>query len=272
MPLEVVLIDYARDPLAKLYGAYRTCYSPKTPREVWSEIGDGTVSKDKIREFVAERLKTGHASPLEQVVFWFGIGGVSRSLSHQLVRHRIGISFEQQSQRYVKYKEDRLEYVRPRTWAEAGMAGEFDRLMKEVTRVYRAALDKGIPAEDARFVLPNATPTNFQVMVNFAELLHIADLRLCWRAQWEIRHMVALMRREIVKAVPEIGGYLQPKCGEKRMGYCDEPVKDWEACPLGKVRPHKDQILQLFREHKAASLAPLGEADLRKVEDAGNEE
>src|SRR5512139_2976092 len=186
MPLEVTLIDCARDPLQKLYGAYRTCYTPKTPGEVWSEIRDGTISPEKIREFIAERLKTGHASPLEQVVFWFGISGVSRSLSHQFVRHRIGISFEQQSQRYVKYKEDRLEYVRPRTWEKAGLAEDYDRLMQEVTRVYRLALERGLPAEDARFVLPNATPTNFQVMVNFTELLHIADLRLCWRAQWEI--------------------------------------------------------------------------------------
>jgi thymidylate synthase (FAD) len=273
MPLEVTLIDYARDPLAKLYGAYRTCYSPKTPAEVWAEIGDGRIDQDKIREFIAERLKTGHASPLEQVVFWFGISGVSRSLSHQFVRHRIGISFEQQSQRYVKYKQDRLDYVRPKTWERVpGMADEYDRLMKEISRVYQEALDKGIPAEDARFVLPNATPTNFQVMVNFAELLHIADLRLCWRAQWEIRHMVALMRREIVRAVPEIGGHLQPKCGERRMGYCDEPVKDWEQCPIGKVRPHKEQIFQLFAQYRAGQLSPLSEADLRKVEDAGNEE
>ena len=102
MPLEVTLIDYARDPLQKLYGAYRTCYTPKTPAEVWTEIRDGQIPEGKIREFVQERLKTGHASPLEQVVFWFGISGVSRALSHQFVRHRIGISFEQQSQRYVR--------------------------------------------------------------------------------------------------------------------------------------------------------------------------
>ncbi len=272
MPLEVTLIDYARDPLQKLYGAYRTCYTPKTPGEVWGEIREGTVSSQKIREFIAERLRTGHASPLEQVVFWFGISGVSRALSHQFVRHRIGISFEQQSQRYVRYREERLDYVMPKTWAEQGLAKDYDALMKEITRVYEAALAKGIPAEDARFVLPNGTPTNFQVMVNFAELLHIADLRLCWRAQWEIRHMVALMRREVVKAVPEIGGYLQPKCGDRRMGYCDEPVKEWERCPLGKIRPHKEQLLQVFREYRAGNLVPLSEEHLRTVEDAGNEE
>ena len=271
MPLDVTLIDHARDPLQKLYGAFRTCYTPKTPQEVWEEVRDGRIPPEKIREFIGERLKTGHASPLEQVVFWFAISGVSRALSHQFVRHRIGISFEQQSQRYVRYKEDRLEYVTPRTWEKAGLADEYDRLMGEITRVYRAALEKGIPAEDARFVLPNATPTNFQVMVNFTELLHIADLRRCWRAQWEIRHMVALMRREVMKAVPEIGGFLQPKCGDRRMGYCDEPVKEWEACPLGKVRPHKEQILQVFRDYRAGNLVPLSEEHIRAVEDAGRE-
>ena len=169
----------------------------------------------------------------------------------------------------MKYREELLEYVTPKTWDRTpGMRAEYDRLMREITRVYRLALEKGIPAEDARFVLPNATPTNFQVMVNLAELLHIADLRLCWRAQWEIRHLVALMRREVAKAVPEIARYIQPKCGELRMGYCDEPVKDWERCPLGKVRPHKEQIFQLFREYRAGNLAPLSEADLRTVEDA----
>jgi thymidylate synthase (FAD) len=143
--------------------------------------------------------------------------------------------------------------------------------MAEVTRVYLRALEKGIPAEDARFVLPNAAPTNFQVMVNFTELLHIADLRLCWRAQWEIRHMVALMRREVVKAVPELGGQLQPKCGDRRMGYCDEPLDEWKRCPIGKVRPHKEQLFEILEQHRHGSAVPLTEKDIREVEDAGNE-
>ena len=183
----------------------------------------------------------------------------------------MGISFEQQSQRYVRYKEERLDYVMPKTWEKAGLTDAYDALMREITRVYEEALKKGIPAEDARFVLPNATPTNFQVMVNFTELLHIADLRLCWRAQWEIRHMVALMRREVVKACPDLGTQLQPKCGDKRMGYCDEPRKEWERCPLGKVRPHKEQLLEVFEEYRAGHLVPLGEENLREVEDAGND-
>ena len=86
--MQVKLIDYASAPLEKLYAAFRTCYSADTPIEIWEKIEAEKISHDKIREFITERLKTGHASPLEQVVFWFGISGVSRSLSHQFVRCR----------------------------------------------------------------------------------------------------------------------------------------------------------------------------------------
>jgi thymidylate synthase (FAD) len=259
--MDVLLIDHARDPLTKLYAAYRTCYTPKTPREVWDDVAAGTVSREQLASFVEERLQTGHVSPLEQVVFWFGISGVSRALSHQLVRHRIGISFEQQSQRYVRFtgkNEERLEYVMPESWREAGRAAEFERLMDELSRVYREAIAAGIPAEDARFVLPNAAPTNFQIMVNFAELLHIGDLRLCTRAQWEIRQLVAKMRLEVMRAAPELGRQLQPKCGERRLGYCDEDEKAYRACPLSAVRPHKRVVLETFRLHRGSGV-PLRE-------------
>ncbi len=117
--MEVKLIDYAQSPLKKLYAAFRTCYSADTPIEIWEKIDAGKISHEQIRTFIGERLKTGHASPLEQVVFWFAIAGVSRSLSHQFVRHRIGISFEQQSQRYVKFKggaaESAKRGIRPRS-------------------------------------------------------------------------------------------------------------------------------------------------------------
>ena len=268
--MDVVLIDIANDPLSKLYGAYRTCYTPKTPREVWEDIRSGSTPKEK---FVDDRLRTGHVSPLEQVVFWFGIGGVSRSLSHQFVRHRIGISFEQQSQRYVRFtgkNEERLEFVMPDSWRDAGREKEFESLMSEITRVYREAVAAGIPAEDARFVLPNAAPTNFQIMVNFAELLHIADLRLCTRAQWEIRQMVAKMRAELMRKVPELAKYLQPKCGERRMGYCDEELKAYENCPLSAARPHKLHVLETFKKHRGETQSPmkdLSENDFRAAEE-----
>jgi thymidylate synthase (FAD) len=264
--MRVKLIDYAQEPLEKLYAAFRTCYSSETPIEVWENIKSKKITHEKIREFITERLKTGHASPLEQIVFWFGIANVSRSLSHQFVRHRIGISFEQQSQRYVKFKRDKLAFVLPDSWSRAGLESEFSDLLSQTSELYAKALKAGIPAEDARFVLPNAAPTNFHVMVNFAEMLHICDLRLCVRAQWEIRRMVAMMRAEIKRVLPEIAVFLQPKCGENRMGYCDESLDEYHKCPLSKVRPHKSILMQLYNEQpKFGKARPLGEEQYRIV-------
>jgi thymidylate synthase (FAD) len=274
--MKVTLIDYARDPLTKLYGAYRTCYTQKSPSEVWAEIGEGKTSPEVIRVFVKERLATGHVSPLEQVVFWFGIEGVSRALSHQFVRHRIGISFEQQSQRYVRYKPGKLDFLTPDSWSKDPEAlARYEECMRVIAETYQFGLDRGIPAEDARFVLPNATPTNFQVMVNLAELLHICDLRLCHRAQWEIRYMVGLFRAEVRKAVPELAAVMQPKCGEARAGYCDEDEKAYLACPLSKARPHKKHLLELWSKRSIqwqqaypATGEALTEADIQPPEKA----
>ncbi len=265
--MQVKLIDYASAPLEKLYAAFRTCYSADSPIEIWQKIEAEKISHERIREFIGERLKTGHASPLEQIVFWFAIAGVSRSLSHQFVRHRIGISFEQQSQRYVKFKQERLAFVMPESWRRAGLEEEFAGLLARTSELYARALKAGIPAEDARFVLPNAAPTNFHVMVNFAEMLHICDLRLCVRAQWEIRRMVALMRAEIKRVLPEIAVFLQPKCGENRMGYCDESLEDWQKCPLGRVRPHKSSLFELYDRYGSRKAEALGEAEYRAVEE-----
>jgi thymidylate synthase (FAD) len=265
--MRVKLIDYARSPLEKLYAAFRTCYSADTPIEIWEKIEAEKITRETIREFIGERLKTGHASPLEQVVFWFGISGVSRSLSHQFVRHRIGISFEQQSQRYVRFKRERLAFVMPESWSRANLDRDFEELLARTSELYGKALAAGIPAEDARFILPNAAPTNFHVMVNFAEMLHICDLRLCVRAQWEIRRMVALMRAEIKRVLPEIAVFLQPKCGENRMGYCDESLEDWKKCPLGRVRPHKAALFDLFERYSGKKPQALGEEEFRVVEE-----
>ncbi len=266
-PMQVKLVDFAAAPLEKLYAAFRTCYSSDTPLEIWEKIDAQKISHDKIREFIGERLKTGHASPLEQVVFWFAIANVSRSLSHQFVRHRIGISFEQQSQRYVKFKQDRLTFVMPESWRRAGLEADFAALLDRTSELYARALKAGIPAEDARFVLPNAAPTNFHVMVNFAEMLHICDIRLCVRAQWEIRRMVAMMRAEIKRVLPEIALFLQPKCGENRMGYCDESLEDWAKCPIGKVRPHKSTLFKLYDRHGSRKAQALSDAEYRAVEE-----
>ena len=99
------------------------------------------------------------------------------------------------------------------------MRGRVEELFAEIGELYEEMVAAGVPAEDARFVLPNATNTNFKVTVNFVELLHICDLRLCTRAQWEFRQVASLMRGRDEPPFPELAKYLQPKCGERRGGY-----------------------------------------------------
>jgi thymidylate synthase (FAD) len=265
--IQVTLLSHSEDPMRSLYMAYRTCYSQLTPQQVFARIEDERITDAQMKQFIEERLKTGHASPLEQVWFEFGISGVSRAFSHQFVRHRVGISFEQQSQRYVTYKDGEFPYTVPETVRKAGMADKMAELFDQVSGLYEEMVAAGVPAEDARFLLPNATNTNFKITVNFQSLLHICDLRLCTRAQWEFRKVAALMRAEVVRAVPELGRYLQPKCGELRMGYCDESEKDWEACPIGRVRPHKDVLFRIYDSYRKGELQPLREEDWAAIEE-----
>ncbi|MCH8025162.1 MAG: FAD-dependent thymidylate synthase [Chloroflexi bacterium] len=266
MAIQVELLDQTKDPMKSLYIAYRTAYSSLTPMQINKRIENGKITREKMVEFIERRLQTGHGSPLEQVWFEFGIAGVSRSFSHQFVRHRVGISFEQQSQRYVKFKDARFPYTVPQSVQRAGKAEQMEAAFEELGKLYQELLDAGVPAEDARFLLPNAASTNFKITVNFQELLHICDLRLCTRAQWEFRKVAAMMRAEVNRSVPELGMYLQPKCGERRWGYCDEDYEAWEACPIGRKRPHKRDMFKIFESHRKGELIPLDAADYKLIE------
>ena len=267
--VEVRLLDHTNDPLRSLYIAYRTAYSSLTPMQIAARIEDERITREQMLDFIQKRLQTGHASPLEQAWFEFGISGVSRAFSHQFVRHRMGISFEQQSQRYVTFKGGEFPYTVPESVKRAGFADDYAAEFDRVAELYDRMVQAGVPAEDARFVLPNATNTNFKVTVNFLEFLHIADLRLCTCAQWEFRKVVAVMRAELMRKFPELAQYVQPKCGEHRLGYCDEAHEDWQACPIGRKRPHKRDLFQIYDAYRAGQL-PLG--DLAKASDEGLDE
>jgi len=274
MPIEVRLTDHTHDPIRTLYTAFRVCYSALTPAQIEARIEDERIPHEQMREFVEARLATGHTSPLQQVWFEFGISGVSRAFSHQFVRHHMGISFEQQSQRYVTYKDGSYPYTLPESVRRAGKTDAFERAIEAAGQVYQELIEAGVPAEDARFLLPNATNTNFKVSVNYLELLHIADQRLCTRAQWEFRKVVSLMRAEVKRKFPELARYMQPKCGEFRLGYCDESYADWEACPIGRKRPHKSTLFELYERSKKGGLGDLEDDDFQIIasEQAGQGE
>ncbi|MDI6856862.1 MAG: FAD-dependent thymidylate synthase [Dehalococcoidia bacterium] len=265
MPVQVKLLDHTHDPIRSLYIAFRTAYSSLTPQEIGERIEAERITRQQMLDFVEKRLQTGHASPLEQVWFEFAISGVSRAFSHQFVRHRVGISFEQQSQRYVVFKGGEFPHTVPETVRQAGYEDKLRDAFADIGRLYQEMVDAGIPAEDARFLIPNAAHTNFKVTVNLQALLHICDLRLCTRAQWEFRKVASLMRAEVNRVAPELARHLQPKCGERRVGYCDETYEDWEACPIGRKRPHKRDLFALFDAHRRGELAPLAEEEFRLI-------
>jgi thymidylate synthase (FAD) len=151
----------------------------------------------------------GHHSVVEHAVFTFSAEGVSRALTHQLVRHRIA-SFSQQSQRYVSLKEP--TYVIPETIkADPEALKEYTEMMDRIWETYRE-LSERVPAEDARYVLPNGCTTNITITMNARELLHFFSLRCCERAQWEIRGMADRMLGICKEISPVIFRDAGPPC------------------------------------------------------------
>jgi thymidylate synthase (FAD) len=233
-----------------IYTACRTCYSELDPDEIMARAVDGRVDPAKQRELIGRVVESGHGSTIEHVVFSFGISGVSRTLSHQLVRHRAGVAFDQQSQRYVKFKG--ASTMTPGTIAEADddLRARFEEQIRGGLDLYGDLVEAGIPGEDARFVFPNATRTNLVMTTNLRALIHMSGLRLCTMAQWEIRRLFQLIRHEVFAVSPFLGSFLAPKCVP--LGYCDESGNRDEHCP---IRPHKDTVLGAWADKSRAAKA-----------------
>jgi thymidylate synthase (FAD) len=227
-----------------IYTACRTCYSELAPDDIFERAVDGRITPEKQRELIGRVIESGHGSTIEHVTFTFAITGVSRTLSHQLVRHRAGVAFDQQSQRYVAFKKG-TSTMMPQTIAEADPAlrERYEEQIDAAIETYGALLEAGIPGEDARFVFPNASRTNLVMTTNLRALIHMSGLRLCTMAQWEIRRLFQLIRHEVFTVSPFLGSFLAPKC--VALGYCDESGNRDEHCP---IRPHKDRVLGAWAE------------------------
>lgn len=164
--------------------------------------------------------ESGHHSVFEHVWFTWRIGSVSRALTHQLVRHRM-CSFTQRSQRYCN--EDGFESVTPPVIAsDTDTSQKYAGCLDAIEHCYHDLLQDGVPNEDARFLLPNACYTQLYVSCNLRELMHIANERLCSRAQWEIRKLVRKMCDTVVSVAPELSQFLVPKCETHTVSYCPE--------------------------------------------------
>jgi thymidylate synthase (FAD) len=233
-----------------IYTACRTCYSELEPQEIFERAASGRVASENQQALVRRVIDSGHGSTIEHIVFTFAISGVTRTLSHQLVRHRAGLAFDQQSQRYVNYKAPSYMVPGSVSDAEDEVRERFIAQLASSLDIYEDMLEAGIPGEDARFVMPNATRTNLVMTTNLRALIHMSGLRLCTMAQWEIRRLFQLIRHEVFTVSPFLGSFLAPKCVP--LGYCDEDRNRDEHCP---IRPHKDNVLAAWAEKKAAAKA-----------------
>jgi thymidylate synthase (FAD) len=233
-----------------IYTACRTCYSELEPDEIFRRALDGEIDQAKMQKLIAGVIESGHGSTIEHVVFTFGISGVSRTLSHQLVRHRAGVAFDQQSQRYVKFKGAATMLPQTIEEGDPALRERYATQVDGALELYGEMVAAGVPGEDARFVFPNATRTNLVMTTNLRALIHMSGLRLCTMAQWEIRRLFQLIRHEIFGVSPFLGSFLAPKCVP--LGYCDEMGNRDEHCP---IRPHKDNVLGAWAEKARAAKA-----------------
>jgi len=240
--MNVVLLHPDSEQLRNLtremiYVAARTCYSSLTPEEIWEKLDD--MPEEKVISVVQHVVNSGHHSTLEHLNYTFAISGVSRALTHQLVRHRIGVAYDQQSQRYVKFGKglDNIAdgFVIPKTVEAISEAKqEYLKLIEQIADTYEKLVDMGVPVEDARYLLPNAAKTNLIMTVNLRQLMHMSGLRLCVLAQWEIRELFKKIRKILGSIDPIYNKLLVPKCVP--MGHCNEERNKTGWC---KIRPYK---------------------------------
>jgi len=221
---KVTLVRSSPQAEELIASAAKLCYASKT---------GGILKQDrnKAGRFVAMLRDMGHVSPLEHVAFTFYIEGISRTTSHQLVRHRLA-SYSQRSQRYVSHRG--FDYVVPpalkgkkvtvkgkKVDAVKYFKETMDLLADRYAGLVRALGNTGEASnEDARYILPNACETKLFVTMNARVLLHFFEERLCERAQWEIRQVADLMLKAVKRECPSLFAGIGPKCVQ--LGKCPE--------------------------------------------------
>ena len=228
--LKVKLLSYTPDAEKIIASSAKLCYSASGVEEIVE-----SQSEESVQKFLKMLMDIGHQSPIEHVSFTFGIEGVSRTLTHQLVRHRIGASYSQQSQRYVKLEQ--FEYILPPEIEKNPEAREiFEKAMKAdqeaydkiaaalFDNYYREKIESGESEkkarnyaekkaiEDARYVFPNACETKIVVTMNARCLMNFFHHRCCERAQWEIRALATEMLRLVRGVAPVLFQHAGPSC------------------------------------------------------------
>lgn len=230
--LKVVLLSHTPNPEHTVAAAARNCYSDSGASALYDSLTSGDTAA-----LINRLCKLGHLSPFEHVSFTFGIDGVSRTLLAQLTRHRIA-SYSVKSQRYVSERD--FSYVIPPKIAQSNEALDiFLGIMDRISKNYEE-LSKIVPKEDARYILPGACETSIVTTMNARALLNFFSLRLCMRAQWEIRALAQNMLKLVLQAAPSLFAKAGPGCvtgscpeGDMTCGMAEEVRERFRALRAG---------------------------------------
>lgn len=235
--MDVRLITWTPSPELLVAAAARLCYRDISATAILHDL-----SPEEIDHLLDVILSSGHLSVVEHITFTFSIDGVSRVLTHQLVRHRVGVAFSQQSQRYATVRT--AGYITPRTIQDTDdLAAQTTAHMEAGMQLYKALLDAGVPNEDARYVLPQAVATRLVMTANLRALIQMYRLDACFRSQWEMRTLIQSCKRELRRISPRLASELKIKCFAQ--GYCDEAKMCEE---LDGRMPRRDTLLSGYEQ------------------------
>ncbi|QNO14810.1 FAD-dependent thymidylate synthase [Alkalicella caledoniensis] len=211
--MKVELLNFTPNCEELVAAAARLCYSADDIEDILKKM-----EGEKGRKLIEKLLSLGHQSPFEHISFSFGISGVSRALTHQLVRHRIA-SYSQKSQRYVAEKN--FEFITPPSIKQNQEANDiYEKLMEQIGEAYERIVELGVSKEDARYTLPNSCETKIIVTMNARSLFNFFHHRACVRAQWEIRTMANEMLKKVKEVAPSVFKYAGASCDT--LGFCPE--------------------------------------------------
>ena len=216
--MNLVILRHTPEPDRLVALAARRCYSALPAEQIDSDMPDAEAER-----LLAFLRKRNHLSPFEHAEFTFSVDGVSRALSHQLVRHRIA-SYSQESQRYVNYmKVDSPPFVVPPTAKENPTAlAIYNETLQHCLQAYRKMVESGVPPEDARYIFPNAVETKLVFTLNGRSLLNFFEQRCCIKAQWEIRELANKMLIAVKQVAPKLFENAGAPCCYKSSPYCRE--------------------------------------------------
>ena len=255
--MKVKLLSSTPNATELIYASARQCYSDGWIGCAWVESGpyvtidkdddsNDIYSEEEMNKLIKHVLDSGHLSVLEHVKFTFSIEGLSRAATHQLVRSRVGVTFSQQSQRYVDMSGefDLDNFVIPSSIEKNQTAKlKYIATLIKLQDTYNTLKELGIPSEDARFVLPNGVKSNIVMTMNCAALLNFFGQRSCTLAQWEIRKLSDKILKICKEKLPVVFENAGSKCIP--LGYCPESKS--RCC---RKYPVKEDVLDGYKTSK----------------------